>query len=51
MMGHSGSIVLISSCAANVGLPNHEAIAAAKSGIEKEWSGLLPQLILGIKSE
>lgn len=30
--GH-GSIVLISSTAAEVGLPNHEAIAAAKAGI------------------
>lgn len=29
-----GSIVLISSVAAKVGLPNHEAIAAAKAGIE-----------------
>lgn len=29
-----GSIVLMSSVAAGVGLPNHEAIAAAKAGIE-----------------
>ena len=29
-----GSIVLVSSAAAHVGLPNHEAIAAAKAGIE-----------------
>lgn len=29
-----GSIVLVSSAAANIGLANHEAIAAAKAGIE-----------------
>lgn len=29
-----GSIVLVSSAAAAIGLPNHEAIAAAKAGIE-----------------
>ena len=29
-----GSIVLVSSAAARVGLPNHEAIAAAKAGVE-----------------
>lgn len=29
-----GSIVLVSSCAARIGLANHEAIAAAKAGIE-----------------
>lgn len=29
-----GSIVLVSSAASRLGLPNHEAIAAAKSGIE-----------------
>lgn len=29
-----GSIVLVSSVAARVGLPNHEAIAAAKAGVE-----------------
>jgi NAD(P)-dependent dehydrogenase (short-subunit alcohol dehydrogenase family) len=34
MMGRGGSIVLVSSCAARVGLPNHEAIAAAKAGVE-----------------
>lgn len=34
MMGRGGSIVLVSSCAARIGLPNHEAIAAAKAGIE-----------------
>ncbi len=34
MMGRGGSIVLVSSCAARVGLPYHEAIAAAKAGIE-----------------
>jgi NAD(P)-dependent dehydrogenase (short-subunit alcohol dehydrogenase family) len=34
MMKSGGSIVLISSAAARVGLPNHEAIAAAKAGIE-----------------
>lgn len=29
-----GSVVLMSSCAATVGLANHEAIAAAKAGVE-----------------
>ncbi len=29
-----GSVVLMSSCAASVGLANHEAIAAAKAGVE-----------------
>ncbi|MGE5293794.1 MAG: SDR family oxidoreductase [Solirubrobacterales bacterium] len=33
MMNTGGSIVLVSSVAARVGLPNHEAIAAAKAGI------------------
>ncbi len=33
MMTDGGSIVLVSSAAARVGLPNHEAIAAAKAGI------------------
>jgi len=33
MMSGGGSIVLISSAAARIGLPNHEAIAAAKAGI------------------
>ena len=33
MMGHGGSIVLVSSAAARVGLANHEAIAAAKGGV------------------
>lgn len=33
MMKTGGSIVLVSSCAALKGLPNHEAIAAAKAGI------------------
>jgi len=32
--GDGGSIVLISSTAAQVGLPSHEAIAAAKGGVE-----------------
>lgn len=31
---HGGSIVLVSSAAASVGLANHEAIAAAKGGVE-----------------
>ncbi len=31
---NGGSIVLASSCAASVGLSNHEAIAAAKAGVE-----------------
>lgn len=29
-----GSVVLMSSCAASIGLSNHEAIAAAKAGVE-----------------
>jgi len=29
-----GSVVLVSSCAATTGLPHHEAIAAAKAGVE-----------------
>jgi 3-oxoacyl-[acyl-carrier protein] reductase len=33
-MTEGGSVVLLSSCAARIGLPNHEAIAAAKAGIE-----------------
>jgi len=33
MMTTGGSIVLVSSCAARVGLTNHEAIAAAKAGV------------------
>ncbi|NBR05975.1 MAG: SDR family oxidoreductase [Planctomycetes bacterium] len=33
MMGKGGSVVLISSAAAKVGLSNHEAIACAKAGI------------------
>ena len=33
-MTQGGSVVLLSSCAARIGLPNHEAIAAAKAGIE-----------------
>ena len=31
---HGGSVVLSSTCAASVGLANHEAIAAAKAGVE-----------------
>ena len=34
MYGTGGSIVLMSSAAAGVGLANHEAIAAAKAGVE-----------------
>lgn len=33
MQPHGGSIVLVSSAAARVGLANHEAIAAAKAGV------------------
>ncbi len=33
MMNTGGSIVLVSSAAARIGLPNHEAIAAAKAGV------------------
>lgn len=34
MMRDGGAIVLVSTAAARMGLPNHEAIAAAKSGVE-----------------
>ena len=34
MGGEGGSIVFLSSAAAAIGLPNHEAIAAAKGGID-----------------
>lgn len=34
MMAKGGSIVLVSSCAAQIGLQNHEAIAATKAGVE-----------------
>lgn len=34
MAQHGGSIVLLSSAAARIGLANHEAISAAKAGIE-----------------
>lgn len=34
MRDRGGSIVLISSAAAGTGMPNHEAIAAAKAGVE-----------------
>lgn len=34
MRERGGSVVLLSSCAASVGLANHEAIAAAKAGVE-----------------
>jgi NAD(P)-dependent dehydrogenase (short-subunit alcohol dehydrogenase family) len=34
MRGAGGSVVLVSSAAARIGLPNHEAIAAAKGAIE-----------------
>lgn len=34
MFSTGGSIVLMSSAAASIGLPNHEAIAACKAGIE-----------------
>lgn len=34
MRKDGGSVVLVSSAAAKIGLPNHEAIAAAKAGIE-----------------
>lgn len=34
MAAHGGSVVLVSSAAARIGLANHEAIAAAKAGIE-----------------
>jgi len=34
MRSHGGSVVLMSSCAATVGLANHEAISAAKAGVE-----------------
>jgi len=34
LRGRGGSIVLVSTAAARVGLPNHDAIAAAKAGVE-----------------
>lgn len=34
MKNKGGSVVLMSSCAAAIGLANHEAIAAAKAGVE-----------------
>lgn len=34
MRRSGGSVVLMSSCAAQIGLSNHEAISAAKSGVE-----------------
>lgn len=34
MMANGGSVVFVSSAAAKIGLSNHEAIAAAKAGIE-----------------
>lgn len=34
LLPHGGSVLLFSSGAARLGLPNHEAIAAAKAGIE-----------------
>jgi 3-oxoacyl-[acyl-carrier protein] reductase len=34
MREHGGSLVLVSSAAAQIGLANHEAIAAAKAGVE-----------------
>lgn len=34
MQANGGSVVLVSTCAARIGLPNHEAIAAAKAGVE-----------------
>lgn len=33
MKEHGGSVVMVSSAAARVGMPNHEAIAAAKAGV------------------
>jgi NAD(P)-dependent dehydrogenase (short-subunit alcohol dehydrogenase family) len=32
--GQGGSAVLVSTCATGIGVPNHEAIAAAKAGVE-----------------
>lgn len=34
MKSTGGSVVLVSSCAAQIGLANHDAIAAAKAGVE-----------------
>ena len=34
MKRRGGSVVLVSSAAARIGMPNHEAIAAAKAGVE-----------------
>jgi 3-oxoacyl-[acyl-carrier protein] reductase len=33
LLGRGGSIVLVASAAARVGLANHEAVAAAKAGV------------------
>ena len=40
-MKGGGSMVLVSSAAARAGLPNHEAIAAAKAGVAAIGGGLL----------
>jgi 3-oxoacyl-[acyl-carrier protein] reductase len=34
LMPTGGSVLVFSSCAARLGLPNHEAVAAAKAGVE-----------------
>lgn len=34
MRKHGGTVVLVSTAAASIGIPNHEAIAAAKAGVE-----------------
>lgn len=34
LLKEGGSVVLMSSCAASIGLSNHESIAAAKAGVE-----------------
>ena len=34
MRSHGGSVVLVSTCAAQIGLPNHEAISASKAAVE-----------------
>jgi hypothetical protein len=37
--GRGGSIVLVSAAVAELGLPNYEAMSAAKAGVEGEGGG------------
>jgi NAD(P)-dependent dehydrogenase (short-subunit alcohol dehydrogenase family) len=40
--GQPGAAVLVSSAAARIGTPNHEAVAAAKAGVEGSYAALRP---------